>query len=124
MDFDRFTDKAKDAVREAIKTARRNNNSQIEIVHLLDALLRQEEGVVPQIIAKVNGNLAEAQRVAEEEIERLPQVLHGFGPGHSIVQQQLPQFGVGFGKVRLAARGVAEGPNRSRSILQPGQAAA
>src|SRR5205807_5740550 len=51
--------------------------------HLLAALLNQEGGVVQQIIAKVDGNLAAAQRMINANLERMPHVYGGSEPGIS-----------------------------------------
>src|SRR5579872_4379087 len=83
MKIERFTDKAREAISEAAEIAKRYNQSQIEPLHLLDALLMQEGGVVQQIIQKVGGNAANAKRIVESEIERLPRVYGGNEPGIS-----------------------------------------
>src|SRR5205085_11673756 len=86
MDFmkvERFTDKAREAVSEASELAKQYNHSQIEVEHLLAALLNQEGGVVQQIIAKVDGNLAVAQRMINANLERMPHVYGGSEPSIS-----------------------------------------
>src|SRR5579863_3922396 len=83
MKIERFTDKAREAISEASEIAKRNNQSQIEVLHLLDALLMQEDGVVQQIIQKVGGNATSAKHMVESEIERLPRVYGGNEPGIS-----------------------------------------
>ena len=70
MKIERFTDKAREAISEAAEIAKQHSNGQIEVEHLLNALLTQEGGVVQQIIQKVGGNLAEAKRMVESDIER------------------------------------------------------
>ncbi|HET7638174.1 MAG TPA: Clp protease N-terminal domain-containing protein, partial [Ktedonobacteraceae bacterium] len=83
MKIERFTDKAREAISEAAEIAKQYNNGQIEVAHLLDQLLKQEGGVVQQIIQKVGGNDASARRIVENEIERLPRVYGGSEPGIS-----------------------------------------
>src|SRR2546421_6122746 len=83
MKIERFTDKAREAISEAAEIAKQHSNGQIEVEHLLDALLLQEGGVVQQIIQKVGGNLAEAKRMVESDIERMPRVYGGSEPGLS-----------------------------------------
>src|SRR6184192_4029845 len=70
MKIERFTDKAREAISEAAEIAKQHNNSQIEVEHLLDALLKQEGGVVQQIIQKAGGDVAAAQRIVAEALER------------------------------------------------------
>ncbi len=83
MNVERFTDKAREALNDAIELARKYHNGQVEVEHLLAALLNQGNGVVPQIIQKVEGNATEAKRLLESELERLPHVYGGSDPGLS-----------------------------------------
>jgi ATP-dependent Clp protease ATP-binding subunit ClpB len=81
--LDKFTDKALDAVREALENAKTHSSGQVEPEHLLAALLKQEGGVVPQIVQKAGGNLQHAQRLVDTEIERMPRVYGASDPGLS-----------------------------------------
>lgn len=81
MKLERFTDKAREAIQEASELAHEHNNSQIEVEHLLAALLRQEGGVAQQVIQKAGGDLAAAQGVVERDIENMPRVYGGNEPG-------------------------------------------
>ncbi len=83
MKIEQFTEKAREAISEANELAKQYNHSQIEAEHLLAALLAQEGGVVQQIIQKVGGNLATAQRMVTSDLERLPRVYGGSEPGIS-----------------------------------------
>ena len=84
MKIERFTEKAREALSEANELAKQHNHSQIEIEHLLAALLAQEDGVVQQVIQKVGGNVAAAQRIVDSEIERMPRVYGGSEPSISL----------------------------------------
>jgi ATP-dependent Clp protease ATP-binding subunit ClpB len=73
----RYTQKSEEALLGAQALAERNGNSQIEPEHLLLALLDQGDGVVPQVLAKLNiagGALAQQVRA---EIAKLPRVSGG-----------------------------------------------
>src|SRR3989449_5356111 len=83
MKIEQFTEKARQAVSEANELAKQYNNSQIEVEHLLAALLSQEGGVVQQVIQKVGGDLAMTQRQVTDDIERLPRAYGGSEPGIS-----------------------------------------
>src|SRR5260221_1396043 len=83
MKSERFADKARGAIRGATAIAKQYNHGQMEVAQLLDGLLKQEGGVVQQIIQKVGGNEAAARRIVENEIERLPRVYGGSEPGIS-----------------------------------------
>ena len=47
MNLDKFTQKSQEAVFQAQQIAQDHNHQVIEPAHLLLALLRQEEGIVP-----------------------------------------------------------------------------
>jgi len=83
MKIERFTDKAREAISEAAEIAKQYNNSQIEVEHLLDALLKQEGGVVQQVIQKAGGDVVAAQRIVTDALERMPRVYGGSEPGIS-----------------------------------------
>src|SRR5215472_14107211 len=83
MKIERFTDKAREALSEANDLAKQYNNSQIEVEHLLAALLKQDDGITQQIIQKAGGNIAAARRIVDGEVERLPRVYGGSEPGIS-----------------------------------------
>src|SRR5438309_1885154 len=83
MNIEHFTEKAREAISDAAQVARQYNHNQVEVEHMLAALLAQEGGVVQQIIAKVGGNLAAAQRIINEELERMPHVFGGSEPSIS-----------------------------------------
>src|SRR2546423_7588886 len=83
MNVEHFTEKAREAISDAAQLARERNHNQVEVEHLLAALLAQEGGVVQQVIAKVGGNLAAAQRTINDELERMPHVYGGSEPGIS-----------------------------------------
>src|SRR5256886_4117517 len=83
MKIEQFKEKARQAVSEANELAKQYNNSQIEVEHLLAALLSQEGGVVQQVIQKVGGDLAMTQRLVHEDIENMPRAFGGSEPGIS-----------------------------------------
>jgi ATP-dependent Clp protease ATP-binding subunit ClpB len=83
MKIEQFTEKARQAVSEANELAKQYNNSQIEVEHLLAALLSQEGGVVQQVIQKVGGDPAMAQLQVTDAIERLPRAYGGSEPSIS-----------------------------------------
>ncbi|BCL78736.1 chaperone protein ClpB [Ktedonobacteria bacterium brp13] len=83
MNIEHFTEKAREAVSDAAEIAKQHSHSQVDVEHLLAALLAQKDGVVQQVIAKVSGNIAAAQRIINNELERMPQVYGGSEPGIS-----------------------------------------
>src|SRR5256884_1223695 len=83
MNIEHFTEKAREALSDAAQLARQYHHNQVEVEHLLAALLAQEGGVVQQVVAKVGGDLAAARRILDNELERMPHVYGGSGPGIS-----------------------------------------
>ena len=63
MRMDRFTQKAQESLLEAQNQAQQYNQAQIEPEHLLLALVDQEGGVVPAILAKIG---VSAQTIRED----------------------------------------------------------
>ncbi|HYP29762.1 MAG TPA: ATP-dependent chaperone ClpB [Blastocatellia bacterium] len=80
MDINRFTEKAQDAVRAAQTLATRYSNQQIEVEHLLLALLEQQGGLVPSILTRAGVNVEPLATAVEAEINRMPKVTGPSGP--------------------------------------------
>jgi ATP-dependent Clp protease ATP-binding subunit ClpB len=72
VDINKFTEKAQEAIAAAQKMAAERNHTQIEVEHLLYALVDQEGGVVPQILGKLGVNAAEVKQQIAGELQRLP----------------------------------------------------
>src|SRR3954467_5907271 len=77
MRFDRFTIRGQEAVQEAISSAERNQNQQVEPEHLLGAMLEQKEGVVRPILGKVGSNVQSVLSEVQAAIEKFPKVTGG-----------------------------------------------
>ena len=74
MNFNTYTQKSIEAVQAAQTIARTRRNPQIEQLHLLAALLNQEEGLAPQLLKKM-GVVVESLRAAvDQELSRMPSV--------------------------------------------------
>ena len=54
MDFNKLTEKMQDAIRAAQSLATRNGNQQIDVEHLLLALLQQDGGLATSILNKAD----------------------------------------------------------------------
>ena len=78
MNAQNFTQKSIDAVQGAQSLATANENMQIEQVHLLAALLQQENGLIPQMMKKMNVDPQAFLNAVDLEIKKLPGVS---GPG-------------------------------------------
>jgi ATP-dependent Clp protease ATP-binding subunit ClpB len=69
---DRLTVKASEAFNASLDLARRNGNPQIHDLHLLSALLDQEEGIVVPILQKQGVSVAALREAIKREIVRYP----------------------------------------------------
>ncbi len=80
MDFNRFTEKLQEAFRSAQSLAAGRGNQQIDVEHLLVALLEQEGGLAQSILAKADVPLEGVHRRLIQELDKLPKV-SGSGAG-------------------------------------------
>ncbi len=72
--MDKLTVKAQEALGRAQEIAAERNQQQVEPLHLLAALLAQEEGVVPPVLAKLGVRPEGVAAEVERQLERLPKV--------------------------------------------------
>ena len=70
----KFTEKAWEAIVKSQEVARRSQHQQLEVEHLLMALLEQEEGLTTNIFAAMSVPMARARRQVEEFLRRQPRV--------------------------------------------------
>ena len=74
MNFNNYTQKSIEAVQSAQQLAVRNSHQQMEQVHLLLALLRQEGGLTPQLLKKMDVTVESLEAAAEAELRKIPGV--------------------------------------------------
>ncbi len=74
FNINRFTQKSQEALMAAQALAERNKNHQVEPEHLLIALLEQGDGVVPQVLGKLNLAVGALLQKVREEVQRWPRV--------------------------------------------------
>ena len=72
--FEKFTVKAREAVQAAQSIANEHEHQSIEPEHLLLALLRQREGVVGPVLAKLGVRPESIKAALETELGRMPKV--------------------------------------------------
>ena len=65
MDTNRFTQKSLEALQAAQQLAQSYGNAQVEQVHLLDALLSQENGLIGQLMGKLGLNVQQVRTACE-----------------------------------------------------------
>jgi ATP-dependent Clp protease ATP-binding subunit ClpB len=77
MKLDKFTQKSQEAIFQAQEIARDYNHQNIEPAHLLLALVRQEQGIVPAIVTKVAGSVQALRDELQNELARRPKIQGG-----------------------------------------------
>ncbi len=75
MKLNNYTQKAQDAVISAQSMAEDMNHSQVEAIHLLAALITQEDGVVTQIINRIGANTHLLVQQVDERLGQLPRAV-------------------------------------------------
>ena len=82
MRFDRFTERAQDAASRAYEIVQRYGHSQVDTEHVFLALLEQQDGAVPQILAAINADAAVLTERLDRELRASPRVsVYGGGVG-------------------------------------------
>src|SRR6185295_12516886 len=74
MDINRLTQKAQEALGSAHSKAVRYGNQQVDVEHLLAALLEQDGGLAGSILARAGVNVEALARRLDAELDRLPKV--------------------------------------------------
>ena len=81
MDFEKFTNQAKQAVSASQQILKRYSHTQLDVEHLLLALLEQDGGVVPRILERLDVDQATLTRQVERELGKRPQISGGGAEG-------------------------------------------
>lgn len=92
MDLNRYTNKAQQALMKAQNIAAENNHNTIEPVHLLLAMLQQDDGVVPQIVQKIGAAVPALARDLEGLLERLPRITGNTNVSTSLSRASMQVF--------------------------------
>lgn len=74
MRFEQLTLKAQDALQAAQRLSGESQNSQVEVEHLLKAIVTQSDGIVPAILKKLGANSANIVQDVNAVLEKLPRV--------------------------------------------------
>lgn len=77
MNIQKFTQKSVEALQEAQSIASRNSNQAVDQEHLLLALLKQENGLIPQLFLKMDIDPQSLADAAEKAVNSIPKVQVG-----------------------------------------------
>jgi ATP-dependent Clp protease ATP-binding subunit ClpB len=72
MQFDKFTLKAQEAIATAQQIAMQKSNTVLSPLHLLAAILRDDDGIVVMILKRIGAAVARIKEMTDGEISRLP----------------------------------------------------
>jgi len=73
MKFDKFTLKTQEALATAQQTAMAKSNTLLSPLHLLSAIVGDDEGIGPEIFKKIGANVGRIKDMTESELKRLAQ---------------------------------------------------
>ncbi|MCK5175445.1 MAG: ATP-dependent chaperone ClpB, partial [Planctomycetes bacterium] len=99
MQFEKFTMKAQEALATAQQTAMARSHTVVSPLHLLAAILAEDDGVVVMILKKIGTSVDRVKEMTESELGRLPE-------GKSASQVMMPD--PAFGQVVLDAQNRAD----------------
>ena len=74
MDINRLTEKTQEALAAAQSDALRRGNQQVDVEHLLAALLAQEGGLAASILKRAGANIETLTARLDQDLDRLPKV--------------------------------------------------
>ena len=72
MRFDRFTERAQDAAQRAAEIIQRYGHNQIDTEHILLALIEQPEGVISQILERLNIDIENISELIDQQLRASP----------------------------------------------------
>ena len=74
MNLEKYTQKSQEAILSAQSLAQRYNHQMIEPAHILQALLQQDQGVVPALVVKIAGSTDALLRDVKKDLSSRPRV--------------------------------------------------
>ncbi|OGO16535.1 MAG: Clp protease [Chloroflexi bacterium RBG_16_48_8] len=86
MRFDRFTERAQDAAQRAAEIIQRYGHNQIDTEHILLALIEQPQGVISQILEKLNIDIDTLSNKIDNQLRTSPKAnIYGGGAGQIFI---------------------------------------
>ena len=92
MDIEKFTDKARESIGEAQSIAAGMGHQEVDTGHLALALVRQDKGIVPNILQRMGVHVQAFDVALEEMLRKRPSVSGpGMDPSKIMITQRLAQ---------------------------------
>ena len=93
MDPSHLTQKSQEALHDAQTKALRFGHTEVDVEHLLLALLDQAEGIVPRLLSQAGADPDRLRKALEAELARRPKVSGpGVNPGQISITQRLARL--------------------------------
>jgi ATP-dependent Clp protease ATP-binding subunit ClpC len=93
MRFERFTERAQDAAARAYEILQRYGHNQVDTEHILLALLEQTDGVIPQILEKLNADINAMRSRLDEVLRASPKAaIYGHGTGQVFITPRVKRI--------------------------------
>ncbi len=93
MRFDRFTERAQDAAQRAAEILGRYGHNQVDTEHILLSLLEQVDGVIPQILERLNVDVDAMRRRLDEILRASPKAaIYGGGAGQVFITPRVKRI--------------------------------
>lgn len=87
MNIDKMTIRVQQALNDANLTAVKFNHQQIEVIHLLSALVEQEDGLIPNIFTKMNVDVKGLKNTINRTLDSMPKVMGDSASGAYATRQ-------------------------------------
>jgi ATP-dependent Clp protease ATP-binding subunit ClpB len=91
IDPERFTELGISAITEMAEVAKRNGQQEVEVWHLLSALMAQEDGIVPALLEEVGVGTAPVQLALQRELKNLPKITGDINTSRSYASAALTE---------------------------------
>jgi ATP-dependent Clp protease ATP-binding subunit ClpB len=128
--FNKFTIKAQEALQRAQDSAAQLNHGEFRVVHLVQALIQDDQSLVRPLLVKAGANMEMLNNDIEAELAKLPRIVSGTGGvGQLYLSQEVMQVIDRAGKVALNQKdeyiscehlllGVLDVPSSAQRILE------
>ena len=91
VDPERFTELGISAIQEMAVVAKRNGQQEVEVWHLLSALVNQENGIVPALMDEMGVGTAPVQLALQRELKNLPKIAGNVNTARSYASAALTE---------------------------------
>jgi ATP-dependent Clp protease ATP-binding subunit ClpC len=77
--FDKFTEKAQEVLTNSYQILMESRHSQLDVEHILMAMLQQKDGVTPQVLEKLGVDINLVKRAVQDKLDVTPKLAYSAG---------------------------------------------